>query len=414
LVDRRAPISTYFLFILTIIALLGLGWVNYRFAEQKIGGTDFLIQWVAIRSLVTDGLNPYSDTVTRDIQTFAGEFAIIAPERELRFTSPLYTGIIVLPFVLIEDYDISHALWMTVQQVAIIATVMFSVRLTGWKPGFGILLLLTITITLGYYGLVAFISGDLIIWVGLLICLALLAIRGHRDEVAGGLLALATIKPIVVILLIVYIIWWTFSHRRRMVLFWLLGILGLMIIAGMLLVPDWLIQYLRTLWNYPEYLYTVTPGSAFTNWWPGLGSQMGWLMTIILVGILLVEWWLARGKEFRWFLWTASLTLIISTWVGIPTQSVNILILSIPMILIYAVWEERWGKSGRWVILLIMFLIFVAGWLSFYRNFKINQMHEPSNLLFILPLILLIGMYWIRWWATRPPRLFVEEIRSRE
>ena len=55
------------------------------------------------------------------------------------------------------------------------------------------------------------------------------------------------------------------------------------------------------------------------NLWPGLGKQLGWLISGVSALILLVEWWLALKKDFRWFLWTVSLTIVISQWIGIPT-----------------------------------------------------------------------------------------------
>jgi hypothetical protein len=36
------------------------------------------------------------------------------------------------------------------------------------------------------------------------------------------------------------------------------------------------------------------------------------------------------------------------------------------------------------------------------------------NLIFPLPLVLLIGLYWVRWWAVKPRRLLIEELRLSE
>jgi hypothetical protein len=37
-----------------------------------------------------------------------------------------------------------------------------------------------------------------------------------------------------------------------------------------------------------------------------------------------------------------------------------------------------------------------------------------AALLFPLPLFLIITMYWVRWWAIRPQRLYVEALREGE
>ena len=36
------------------------------------------------------------------------------------------------------------------------------------------------------------------------------------------------------------------------------------------------------------------------------------------------------------------------------------------------------------------------------------------NLLIPLPLILLFSLYWVRWWAVKPKRLLIEEMRLGE
>jgi hypothetical protein len=33
-------------------------------------------------------------------------------------------------------------------------------------------------------------------------------------------------------------------------------------------------------------------------------------------------------------------------------------------------------------------------------------------LIFALPFLLLVGLYWIRWWAIRPPRTWFETIEN--
>jgi hypothetical protein len=42
---------------------------------------------------------------------------------------------------------------------------------------------------------------------------------------------------------------------------------------------------------------------------------------------------------------------------------------------------------------------------------KTNQ--EPVSLFLLLPVITLIGLFWVRWWATRAARLPFEVLRDR-
>ena len=152
----------------------------------------------------------------------------------------------------------------------------------------------------------------------------------------------------------------------------------------------------------------------FRSLWPGLGKQLGWLITGMSIILLLVEWWLAMKKEFRWFLWTACLTIILSQWIGIPTIPGNYFIMIMPLILVFAMLAERWPNGGQWVAVLITVVLFIWEWALYYIDLTSNTPTMQLNLIIPLPLILLLGLYWVRWWAIKPKRFLIEELRLSE
>jgi hypothetical protein len=152
----------------------------------------------------------------------------------------------------------------------------------------------------------------------------------------------------------------------------------------------------------------------FKYTWPGLGQQLGWLVTAILVVILLTEWWMSLRKDFRWYLWTVCLTMVISQWIGIPNIPANYAILIVPLILISAMLSERWPRRGDWAAVLLSIFVFISEWALFRMDVTSTQPGMQLNLIIPLPLILLIGLYWVRWWAVKPRRLLVEELRLGE
>ena len=156
------------------------------------------------------------------------------------------------------------------------------------------------------------------------------------------------------------------------------------------------------------------PGVLFTGLWPGLGKQLGWMLTGILVVMLITEWFFAIRKDFRWFLWTACLTMVISQWIGIPTIPANFTGLILPLILVSAMLTEHWSHGGQWISVLLAFIIFVWEWAVLYNDLNSPQPGLQLILLFPLPLILFIGLYWVRWWAIKPRQLRMEELRLGE
>lgn len=411
--ERRTSLAWLIVVVLMLGAVVGLGWANYRLAAQDIGGKDFQVQWIAVRALVLGSSSPYSDTVSRlilrEIQpSGSGPFF-------LYFTSPLYASILILPFALLEDGLLAQALWMTFLQVLMALTLLFGLKLSDWKPPWYGFLALCVFTFFGYHGLFAYIDGGLAILTGFLLAAVLLAVRSGRDELAGVLLALAMSQPQVFILAAIFIVIWAFSQRRPLVVLWLVGTLVILSIVGVFLVPDWILQYLRLLRRLPDYLPPGSPAAVFKQWWPGLGVQLGWVLTAILAVALLFEWWQALRRDFRWFLWTVCLTLMIGQWIGIPTTAAsNYVVLTIPFMLVVAELDERWRPGGRWAGLLLVAAAFAWEWALCIRGVSGARPDFSLGLIFPLPFILLLGLYWVRWWAIRPRKLMIEELRSSE
>jgi hypothetical protein len=401
-------------FILFVLLLIGLVWGNYHFAANNIAGEGFSIQWISIRSLITDGNSPYSDLVTAKIQGIVKEENSFAGGIQPKYTSPIYSGLIIFPFTLIGDITLAHAIWLSVQLITIFMILVFGLMITIWKPSWYIFLLFSLFSIFSYQVVMPWLDGGLAIWASLFLILAFLAIYNNRDEVGGILLGLTTIQPQMVVLTLFFILIWAVSKKRRLLILWFFITVIFLSTVGLFLVPNWIIQYIKLLYGFQQNFAPGTPGVLFSNSFPGLGKQLGWLLTGVSSLILLIEWWFSLRKDFRWFFWTASLTMVISQWIGIPTIPGNFIMLLIPLILISAMLTERWPRRGQWVAIIMLVALFVWEWALFYIDITSSQPKMQLNLIFPLPLVLLIGLYWVRWWAVKPRRLLIEELRLSE
>ncbi|NJD60107.1 MAG: hypothetical protein C3F13_05240 [Anaerolineales bacterium] len=409
----RTPVSILIV-LLCVVLLLGVVWANYRFAQYRLFGEGFSIQWLGIHALVSEGANPYSELITTRIQDAVKSVYGFSPGVAPKYTSPLYSAIITFPFALINSQATAHSVWFAIQLVVVFAILLLCIKLTAWKPAWYILLLFTIFTIFSYHVVMPWLDGSLSIWSALFLVSALLAISQNRDEVAGILLGLSAFQPQMVILPIIFTLIWAGAHKRRLLILWFFILLILLSIIGMFLVPDWIIQYLRLLFNYSENFPPGTPGFLFQDLWPGIGRQLGWVISGVLLVILAFEWWLARRREFRWFTWTICLTIVISQWIGIPTIPANFIVLLIPLVFVTAMLAERWPRGGNWVATISCMLLFVWEWGLFYLDITGSQPAMQLNLLIPLPLLLLIGLYWVRWWAIKPRKLLVEELKFSE
>lgn len=405
----------YFAIIMVLAALAAITWANYSFVQQNPGGNDFLVHWVGTRSLLVDGISPYSDTVAERIQTLAYGRPAQPGEHELRVAYPLYSALIFLPYALIGDYEIARALWMTSLEAALMGLAYISLNLTKWRMSIWLLPFFLIFSIFWYHSLRPLINGNAVILIALLLAGSFVAIRSNRDELAGFLLAFSTIKPHLVVLPIIFILIWTISSGRWKVLGWLLITLVLLAASAALFIPDWPLQNIREIINYSSYNPPGTPGAIFETWLPATGRILGWVLSAVLGLILVVEWYSSLRKDFRWYLWTASLTLVISPWIGIQTDPGNFILLYLPLVLVLAMMVERWGRSGYWFDVLVLGLMFFIPWAIFLETiiFADQPMQHPV-MFFPVPTFLLLMLYWVRWWAIHPRRLLVDELRAYE
>lgn len=406
---QRSTILLLVTILVIIAALVGLTWANYRFAEQNPGGNDFLARWMGARFWVIQGVSPYDERVSlASQQMIYGRPADISQgEDKNHFVYPLHSMLFFAPFGPL-DYTLARALWMTLVEVSLVLLAIVSLRLVDWDVKPLKLVVLIIFTLLWYHGLRTIILGQFAAINALLITLALLLIMRRQDFAAGMLLALSTAKPQMIFLLIPFVFLWALSVRRRDIIGGLL--VGLVVLMGIFLalMPNWPLQWLRQLLDYPSYtMQTGSPLSMIADTFPGIGRQLSIFLHTIFIGYMLLEWVLAWGKDERWFRWTALITIVITNLVGYRTATTNFMMMLPALFLVFSLWESRWrigGKIAVWVVLIVMGLGF---WFLHFATVQGNQ--EQAIMYLPFPFLCLIGMWWVRWWAINPPRVPLQE-----
>ena len=140
-----------------------------------------------------------------------------------------------------------------------------------------------------------------------------------------------------------------------------------------------------------------TPSEVFSKWWPQIGSGIGLALTIALAFILMREGWLTRRSDFQHLLWLSSLTLVVTQLIGIRTDPGNFIILFVPLVLVCAGLNQRWGRSGDWVVLIILLLFLIGLWVLFVTTLERGAQPIQNPILFFpLPVFLLAGLYFVR------------------
>ena len=394
-----------FLAITLLVILVGLVWVNYSFSKNNPGGNDFLVHYIGSRSFLFDGLSPYSNEVAVRIQTAAYGHTAEGDEHQLRVAYPLYSIILFAPFSLIADYAFSRALWMTLLEACLIGMVFVSLRLFRWQPPLwmqAVILLFSMT---WYHALRGVINGNAVVLIAFLITIILLLLEQEKDKWAGVILAFTTIKPHLVILIIPFILAWSVYHQRLTVLRWffisLFGLIG----GGLILLPSWIAQNFFEILRYPGYNPAGTLAAALNELMPGLELNLKWGIGLVFSIMLIYEWWAGRMGDYSRFLWVALLTLGIGQWVGIQTDPGNFILLFPALILILSSLDKRWQDNGLIVVGVVLAILWIGLWVLFLATIQKSYQPVQNPIMFIpVPAIVLLGMYWIKWWVISPAR----------
>jgi hypothetical protein len=384
---------------------------NYWYSKISSKNNDYFVQWLGFRNFFQMGISPYSDEGAESIQNIIAPQPSSGEPLSTRFINPLYAVILLGPFAFIRDYAVSRAIWMTIMELCLYGTALISIRLAEWKPKNWILVVFFVFSFLWFQGMISILNADIVVFVGLGMAASLLAISHGHDEFAGFLLGLITVKPSVSIVFILFILFWSIVQHRMKIILWLFITVILLGVGASILIPDWILQYIRIVIQTSAISGLATPSNAIIRWWPSTGGRVGTVISIITIAILAVEWWFARRTRSQRFLWTACLTIVASQWVGIPTVAGNFSILLPILPLIFASWQDRWKGIGNALTISLMLVLGFGLWgLYFALHGSLPKIYFSPALIFPLPLILILLLYWVRWWIIRPPTVWYEKM----
>ncbi len=400
--------------LLSVVTLVGLTRINLSISQQLKPGNDFLSHWVSLRTFLRDGTNPYGDGAAQLAQQQAYSRLARPGENPLRITSPLYSIVVYLPFVLIPQFAMAQAIWMTALELGLVGLALLSVRLAGWRPGLLGMVIFGLFSLVWFHALYPLFNGDIIILLALAFAGAIAAIKSGLDEVAGMLLAITTIQLPVFALALIFILIWAGVHQRWRIVTWLFGVWFILFAFALLLMPSWPLEMVRQIVN-PAAQHPISSlQSALAFWLPAMGRRLGWAITALVGMILVVEWFIFHRAEFRGFYWAVCLTLMLSQWVGLSTGPQNFIILLPALALVFAILEERWPRGGRAISILSMAALLFGLWALYYNGIGAGRPQPNLTLFLPLPAYLLVMMYWVRWWAVRPPTVWFDLIYEQE
>ena len=390
---------------LVLILFLAIS-VGLVFANLSLpnGGGDFYVHWFGARGFLFEQTDPYSGMIPIRVQAIVYDDAIQAGDEVYILDTPFHILLLYFPFSFLADPQLARAIFTLIVELALFALVYLSLRLTDWETPRWFSLLFFIFCVLNFYTFQAILSASPVLILGLIYAGMLFALQNEQDELLGGLFAISLYYWEVGLPFMLLIAWRAYKESRVRVLAGFFMLSFILLIISFLLYPDWLFPYLRAGMNNLRSDFGFTIFTSLQNLFPSFGRTLAWIIITMLVIAFGYEWNALQEADSRRFYWVCCLSLGIAPLLGFRTEMEHLAVLIIPLALIFSIVYDRWKIGGGLTILLLLFL-FAFPWLLYF----LNPITLTQEILFLfLPLFTLIGLYWIRWWALSPPRVWAD------
>jgi len=397
---------------IAIATIGGVVWGNVLFARQESGGLDLLVPWSAARTFVEYGISPYDASASQRTQILYYGRVAAEGENPLQLSMPFPALLFFIPFALIKDFMIARAVWMVLLEVALATAAFFSLRLAGRRFPFLLFVLYVLFALLWFHAIFPLVSGSSVIFTLLFLTGGLQALRDGKDELSGILFALLIFFPRSSGIFLVFILWWLIRQHRWRVLGGAGMATGLLLLLSFLLVPGWVGEFFWSALSQWKFVVSYSTFSLLSDWSPGIGSQLAWLTTIVVVILFFAEWYASRDGDWRQFTWAASITLALTPFLGLPASPADYVVMLLPLTLVLTVMSERWSPRHWGLGILWLIILFAGQWGGVWALLTTGNPDSLPVFLFIaVPLLCFFGLYWVRWWAIRPPRTWIDQIK---
>lgn len=369
------------------------------------GHNDFLSRWEGARSFWVDGLNPYGEQASLNIQMLIYGRPSAADEDPGYFVYPFYMVLPLLPLVYLP-YAWASALWMVILEVCLIAGLLIIINMFGWRPRPWLLAFSVLWTLLMYYSARGLLLGQVGIVVYIFQVIAFWAVIKDADRVAGVALAFATLKPQMSFLIVPFLLLWALRARHWGIVVSFAVVMTFLLLISFLLQPSWLEDWITQMRLYPQYTSAAYPDTGSPVWivmqhYLGLGDVGEWAINVFFFGFMLWAWYevLVQGREER-FLWALMVTLTITHVVALRTATTHFVVFIVPLVF----YLKRLDRRGSLRPLLALLALLAIPWLQFVITLQgRGSLEHPS--LFLPPTFGLALLLWFTrrdWWKAAP------------
>ena len=399
---QKTAISQYAIVGLILIGLVAFGFLSTIFMRDVPFVDYFALPWAAGRAWLLEGQNPYDLEVTQIAGDAISESGYSGQLPQVGILiHPLMNLFFFLPFSLIP-YPISRAIWVVTLGIFTLLTVHFSLKFSERElSGFG--KIGNIAFLLFWFpGIYTLLIGHISPIIIFLMVYGLWSIKMGQYQRAGFILALtAGALPLTLFILMLALLWSIARRQWSYVIAFFSGF-AFLVIVSLLMLPSWPLDWLRTVvGTYQDLNWVQTPLMSLASVLPGIENFLSIGLHVLFGVLLLILWIRLFGKSERVFMWNALAIFVITVLFQVQNSISGLLLLIPPLCLIFRYIVERWKLTGKIMVWVSLILISVGSWLLILPEIQFLEAVSVPFMTIGLPLLVFIGMIWIRWWVVR-------------
>jgi hypothetical protein len=184
----------------------------------------------------------------------------------------------------------------------------------------------------------------------------------------------------------------------------------IMLAVSFLVYSNWIIPYLRAGMNALRADFGFSIITVLENLIPSYGKYLAWGIIALLIIALGYEWNASLFGDERRFYWVACLSIAVAPLLGFRTEFENLAVLIIPLALVFAIIYDRWSRIGTALTFLLLLIILLVPWALYLFVSPLFEVISQETIFLFFPVFTILGLYWIRWWAIRPPRIWADSL----
>ena len=401
-----------YIFITVVVILFLAISTGLWFANTSLpnGGGEFLRHWSGSRAFLFEQMDPYSAYVPEVVQKLVYDGKAGNGDDPYILDTPFHLLLFYFPFSLLSDPAIARAIYTLILEWALFALAILSLRLTGWEAPRWFVVLFFLVAVVNFYSFQASVDASPVLLLGLFYAGILLSLRYEQDELTGALMAVSLYFWETGLPFLILIAWLAYKQKRTRVLAGFFMLTFILLAVSFLVYSNWIIPYLRAGMNALRTDFGFSIITVFENLIPSYGEYFAYAVIALLVIALGYEWNASLYGDERRFYWVACLSIAAAPLLGFRTEYENLAILIIPLTFFLATVYDRWSRFGTLLTFLMLLLVLLVPWALYLFSTPVLEDISKEIIFLFLPVFTVLGLYWIRWWAIRPPRVWADSL----